>query len=171
MRGRTIILVSHHVQLCAPGASYIVALDNGRLQFQGGPTEFQASGVLNVLSQSGATDPTDAKEDTVVPDVEDIADSKAPSPTNAGDSSETTSTTAPTAVDAEVKPEQKKAPRKLVEEEKRAVGRIGKDIWATYLGACGGPFYWTLFTVSLVVAAASPVLENGWLKYILLFHI
>ena len=30
MRGRTVILVSHHVQLCAPGASYIVALDNGR---------------------------------------------------------------------------------------------------------------------------------------------
>ena len=44
MRGRTVILVSHHVQLCAPGASYIVALDNGRLQFQGKQAEFQAKG-------------------------------------------------------------------------------------------------------------------------------
>ena len=117
MRGRTIILVSHHVQLCAPGASYIVALDNGRLQFQGGQAEFQASGVLQSLSQSGATDPTDTKEETVVPDVEEIADAAAASPTNAGDSSETTSTTAPTVVDVKVKPEQKKTPRKLVEDD------------------------------------------------------
>lgn len=30
MKGRTTVLVSHHVQLCAPGAKYIVALENGR---------------------------------------------------------------------------------------------------------------------------------------------
>ena len=33
MRGRTVLLVSHHVQLCDLGASYIVALGNGHLQF------------------------------------------------------------------------------------------------------------------------------------------
>ena len=70
MRGRTVILVSHHVQLCAPGASYIVALDNGRLQFQGGRDEFIASGVLKTLSQSGVADPSDEKEETLVHAVE-----------------------------------------------------------------------------------------------------
>jgi len=53
MRGRTVILVSHHVQLCAPGASYIVALDNGRVQFQGTVIRFKTSGVMNGLVQSG----------------------------------------------------------------------------------------------------------------------
>lgn len=52
MRGRTVILVSHHVQLCAPGASYIVALDNGRVQFSGDRDAFKSSGVMAKLVQS-----------------------------------------------------------------------------------------------------------------------
>jgi hypothetical protein len=63
----------------------------------------------------------------------------------------------------EVKAE-KKPPRKLVEEEKRAVGRIGRDIWATYVWACGNGWYWAAFIAILVVSSISPVLENGWLK-------
>lgn len=169
MRGRTIILVSHHVQLCVPGASYVVALDNGRLQFQGTRADFEASGVLQSLSQTGATDPADNKEETAVPDVEEIADAeteqeKEGEKERSAESSETASTAAPTAVEGESKPEVRKAPRKLVEEEKRAVGRISKDIWTTYLKACGGALYWTTFAVALALAAASPVLENGWLK-------
>ena len=35
MRGRTVILVSHHVQLTAPGAAYVVSLENGLLQYAG----------------------------------------------------------------------------------------------------------------------------------------
>lgn len=142
-----------------------MALDNGRLQFAGSQADFQASGVINGLVQSGATDPADTKEETTVPGVEEIAD-EVTTPSKSGDNSETASTSAPTAVEVEVKPEQKKAPRKLVEEEKRAVGRISKDIWVTYLGACGGPLYWVVFATSLGVAAISPVLENGWLKYV-----
>ncbi|KAI0806225.1 multidrug resistance-associated ABC transporter [Irpex lacteus] len=171
MKGRTIILVSHHVQLCAPGASYIVALDNGRLQFQGSQADFMSSKVLQSLSQSGAVDKSDETEETKVHDIEELvpvesSDPQEPSP---GDKSETNSTAAPTAVDVQVdqtasKPEQRKAPRKLIEEEKRAVGRIGKDIWTTYLQACGGMWYWVAFSTSLILAAAGPVLQNGWLK-------
>lgn len=184
MRGRTIVLVSHHVQLCAPGASYVVALDNGRVQFQGGQTEFMTSDVLNTLSQSKATNPADATEETQVVTIEEVVDKDeqviGPSNTSnntengengEGGSSESSSTVAPTATNdegstangADAKVE-KKAPRKLIEEEKRAVGRIGKDIWLTYIKASGSAVYWSLFSVSLIVAAASPVLENWWLK-------
>ncbi|GJE85249.1 multidrug resistance-associated ABC transporter [Phanerochaete sordida] len=162
MRGRTVILVSHHVQLCAPGAAYVVALDNGRLQFAGDQATFQSSGVLATLSQSGAADAADTKEEAAVPAVEEIADEKLAHA--AEDGSETASTAAATAVDGDAAPPAKKAPRKLVEEEKRAVGRISKDIWTTYLDACGGWAYWVVFGSALIIAAASPVLENGWLK-------
>lgn len=162
MRGRTVILVSHHVQLCAPGASYVVALENGRLQFQGSSADFQASEVLNSLVQSGAADESDKKEETEVHDIEEIA-LEVSAHAGSGDSSETASTSAPTAVE-ETKPEMKKAPRKLIEEEKRAVGRIGKEIWMTYIKACGGRGFWAIFLLSLFVTAACPVLENGWLK-------
>jgi hypothetical protein len=59
---------------------------------------------------------------------------------------------------------EKKPPRKLVEEEKRAVGRIGRSIWETYIWACGNGWYWSIFLAVLIAASASPVLENGWLK-------
>ena len=176
MRGRTIILVSHHVQLCAPGASYIVALDNGRVQFQGSRDAFQTSDVLSALSQSNATDPADIKDEAGpakvdVPSVEEAAEGKhlGLEPTTVEPSSETSSTVAPTTTSSpnDTKTE-KKAPRRLVEEEKRAVGRISKDIWMTYINACGGWLYWITFALSLGLAAASPVLENGWLKYVII---
>ena len=60
---------------------------------------------------------------------------------------------------------EKKPARKLVEEEKRAVGRISREIWETYIWACGEGWYWTLFILVLVIASAAPVAENGWLRY------
>ncbi|KAG6901340.1 hypothetical protein C0995_013396 [Termitomyces sp. Mi166 len=75
--------------------------------------------------------------------------------------SESSSTIAPV---SEVKAEKKK-PRKLIEEEKRAVGRIGRDIWETYIRACGNVWYWIVFGVVLIIGSISPVFENGWLRH------
>lgn len=165
MRGRTLILVSHHVQLCAPGAKYIVSLDNGRVQYSGDYDGFQSSGVLKTLVQSGATDPTDEKEEAAIEKVEQIIEEGEDSTLReSAGTSDASSTVTPTPAETEAKPEKKKAPRKLVEEEKRAVGRIGKDIWMSYITACGGYWYWIIFAASLGLAALSPVLENGWLR-------
>lgn len=162
MRGRTLILVSHHVQLCAAGAQYIVALDNGRVQYSGDYDSFRSSGVLSTLVQSGAADPAD-DNDTDVEKAKEIT--SAGESSSAPASSETSSTVAvATPAELEPQPEKKKAPRKLVEEEKRAVGRIGKDIWTTYLKAYGGVAYWATFIGALALAALSPVFENGWLR-------
>lgn len=162
MRGRTVILVSHHVQLCAPGASYVVTLENGRVAFQGDRDSFLSSGVLSTLIQSGVADASDEHEETTIADVEELLPEKESSDDSGGPSSETTSTVA--ASETETKPEKRKAPRKLVEEEKRAVGHISKDIWMAYINACGGSYYWILFFVALLLAALSPVAENGWLR-------
>ncbi|KAI0760574.1 multidrug resistance-associated ABC transporter [Fomes fomentarius] len=168
MRGRTVVLVSHHVQLCAPGASYIVSLDNGRVQYSGDYEGFQSSGVLQTLVQSGATDPADEKEETTVERVEEILIEEATETSTVRETtasgSEVSSTVAPTMIESDAKPEKKKAPRKLVEEEKRAVGRIGKDIWLSYFQACGGYGYWVTFLCALGLAALAPVFENGWLR-------
>jgi ABC-type glutathione transport system ATPase component len=156
MQGRTVILVSHHVQLCAPGASYIAALDNGRVLFEGSKEDFYSSGIMKTLVQSsGETD--DKEEKALEKEVETVlAEEVEPQ-------SETSSTIASSAP-ASVKIDRKPA-RKLVEEEKRAVGRIGLAVWETYIRACGNVWYWLLFIFFLVIASASPVLENGWLRY------
>jgi ABC-type multidrug transport system ATPase subunit len=161
MQGRTVILVSHHIQLCAPGASYITALDNGRVLFEGSKEGFYNSGIIKTLVQStefsGEMDDREGKV-TLVKEKETVLAEELDPP-----SSETSSTVAPSAAPS-IKATKKPA-RKLVEEEKRAVGRIGRDIWATYIRASGNVWYWLLFIAFMIIASASPVLENGWLRY------
>ncbi|KIM46655.1 hypothetical protein M413DRAFT_440257 [Hebeloma cylindrosporum] len=159
--GRTIILVSHHVQLCAPGASYIVALDNGRVQFEGPKDAFYNSGVIASLIQS-----TQAEAELQGDKEEEVEKLEAAQESILSEDQEPQSETSSTIVSTSpsIKLERKPA-RKLVEEEKRAVGRIGRDVWATYIWACGNGWYWAIFIFVLIVASASPVLENGWLRY------
>jgi len=135
----------------------VVALDNGSLQFAGDFNEFLNSDVIKSLVQT--VDGGDEKEAETEPMVEEKLAMMN------GDESETTSTIAPTPSEKDVK---RKVPRKLVEEEKRAIGRIGKDIWATYFWACGGSHYWVGFILIMAVASLSPVFENGWLRYVYL---
>ncbi|KAJ2928554.1 hypothetical protein H1R20_g8546, partial [Candolleomyces eurysporus] len=130
MKGRTVILVSHHVQLCVGGASYIVALDNGRVLFEGGRDAFQASGIIRKLGQTSTAAGDDGEEKEKLIEI-----------------------------GAKVLGEQG------VEEEKRAVGRIKRDIWMTFFWACGHYWYWTLFGVTFIIASIAPVLENSWLRF------
>ncbi|KAJ7717035.1 multidrug resistance-associated ABC transporter [Mycena metata] len=155
MQGRTVILVSHHVQLCAPGAAYIVALDNGRVQFQGNRDEFQSSGVMSGLVHS-----TTAKEEEETEVVIDNAPALAPKHGEGSGSEDSTVAPAPAP-----KKEKTDGPRKLIEEEARAVGRVARDVWATYIKACGGVGYWSMFAIIFIIAALGPVLENGWVSY------
>lgn len=156
MEGRTVLLVSHHVQLCAPGASYIVALDNGRIQFQGDRQEFYASGVIDGLVQPGAV-PGQEEDEAKIAGAKGSVEAIAAAP------SEASSTAASSAILIDSKSGQKKTPRKLVEEEKRAVGRINKDVWLTYIRAAGGPWYWVILSTSLVLATLGPIVEKGWI--------
>lgn len=157
MEGRTVILVSHHVQMCTPGASYIVALDNGRVQFQGDREAFYASGVIDGLVQSGAAAGQEEEDGAKIPNTEELVEETTVAPL------ETSSVGAPSTVVADHPTPQKKVPRKLVEEEKRAVGRIGKDVWLTYFRAAGGLWYWVIFLSSLVLATLGPIAEKGWI--------
>lgn len=156
MHGRTLILVSHHVQLCAPGAGYIVALDNGRVDFQGGYDAFQSSDNMSKLIHSKATDPADEQEETKVHPVEEVLDQKQTEVSTSDESPQATPAT-------EVKKE-KKSPRKLVEEEKRAVGHVDLSVWKYYITSWGGWPYWILFTIVLIVSSSGNVIENAWLK-------
>ena len=163
MQGRTVILVSHHLQLCAPGASYIAALDNGRVLFEGSKENFYSSGIMKTLVQSSG----EMNEEKVTSEKgEEIvltADTEAASAEELNAPSETSSTVA-SSIPASIKANKKPA-RKLMEEEKREVGRIARAVWETYIRACGNVWYWLLFISFLIIVSASPVIENGWLRY------
>lgn len=174
MRGRTVILVSHHVQLCAPGAEYVVALENGRVQFQGDRDSFDESGVKDSLIQSEQVDDKDKKDEEPAPVIEEVATavhSLSPSDEGTAEGRSETSSTVATSTTSDVKAVQKKPPRKLVEEETRAVGRISREVWETYIWACGRWWYWVVFLAIMILGAMSPVAENKWLEYVDAFQL
>ncbi|KAH8822793.1 P-loop containing nucleoside triphosphate hydrolase protein [Flagelloscypha sp. PMI_526] len=152
MSGRTVILVSHHVQLCAPGAAFVVALDNGGANFIGDSAAFLSSPVMKSLvkahdEQVGEQEQEAAEQEEAVAttgEIEKLAD--------------------PAGKDEE-KEKEKKAPRKFGSEEERAVGRIARAVYKLYLTSLGGVFYWVLFTLVYGLAALGPVAVNGWLRY------
>ncbi|KAG9126425.1 hypothetical protein FRC07_003485 [Ceratobasidium sp. 392] len=179
MKGRTIVLVSHHVQLVAPGASYVVALDNGRVLFAGLQAEFIGSDVMKGISHSTDADANQpAPEETTIEEAANQVHESSSSDNGSGAESdaatlvkshrleesdlEASSSTATVPADSTTV---KKTPRKLIEDEARAVGRVKKEIWQTYFNACGSYIYWTLFSIILLAGSLTPVLENGWLRY------
>jgi hypothetical protein len=171
-RDRTIVLVSHHVQLCVSGAKYVVALDNGRVTFAGGANEFKASGAMASLVQSDSVANLEAaKDQKEEKPVEKLQPKSQEASESSGGETETTSevsSTAAPSTNAEGKADvesKKKAPRKLIGEEKRAVGRIGREIWKSYFWACGGKFYWMFFVFAFTANGMGPVFEKGWLRY------
>ena len=71
LKGRTVIIVSHHVELLLPSVGYLVRVLDGRIDAQGTPEELRASGDLDglVIAQEVAA----AKKEPVVvkPEVAD----------------------------------------------------------------------------------------------------
>ncbi|KAF8707606.1 Multidrug resistance-associated ABC transporter, partial [Rhizoctonia solani] len=135
MNGRTVILVSHHVQLVAPGASYVVALDNGRVLFAGPQPEFIGSQIMQRISHS--TD-IDEKEAPVEETIEEVAEAAGHSAEPSGQSIGGESDAATLVKSVSVYQDnsvldgsataKKSAPRKLIEDEARAVGRVRWEI-------------------------------------------
>lgn len=171
---RTVILVSHQVQLVAPGAARIVMVDEGTKRFDGDPMAFMKSdlyhGLLEEQEEEADEKTHGAKRDS----------SEVPSEPPSG--SATPSTASPKLNGKnELKPETleaavadangdtatlpKKTPRKLVEEEKRAKGGVLLSIYKTYLEAAGGMPYFVVLVVSFCVAESFMVVVSRWLQY------
>ena len=120
--------------------------------YSGASAAFMHSGVMKSLIRS-------QKEDIEV-DEHEIAEELLEGIAEKGASSQTTIAA------ARANEKKVKAPRKLVEDEARAVGRIGREVWKTYLRALGGQGYWTVFGITLIIASLPPVVENGWIRYV-----
>ncbi|KAH7104982.1 multidrug resistance-associated ABC transporter [Auriculariales sp. MPI-PUGE-AT-0066] len=161
-RGRTVILVSHHVRLCSPAASYVVALDNGRVAFQGSSHTFMGSTVMASLVQSThvSKDISIADEPTVN-SVEQLIQETAHG--NSGELADVSSPIEVLDASAVVKAVQA-TPKKLIGEERREVGRVGRAVWSWYIKSCGGLLFYFVFILSMLAASILPVAENGWIR-------
>lgn len=112
--GRTIILVTHHISLCLPVASYLVELSNGEVLRKGSIKDFEDLGQLSEIVEAEDEVPEDPPS-TIGPENE--ADTTKDSPqTNDKD---------------------RAIKGKLIEVEGRAEGRVSWRTYMTYIQAAG----------------------------------
>jgi hypothetical protein len=57
-----------------------------------------------------------------------------------------------------------RAPRKLIREEKRAIGSIKLEVWKTYFTASGNIMFWILNATAFVGSKLTEVGESWWLR-------
>ncbi|KAF8587167.1 multidrug resistance-associated ABC transporter [Ramaria rubella] len=121
---RTVLLVTHHVELVLPAVHYLIQLVEGRIQHQGTVEELRIQGHLDYISH-------DIYADDAVEQRKEKAQGQVGSAVDANGTS--------------------KQARKLVEEEVRAEGRVRWNVYKTYLKSAS---YWTWFFVLLGITGA-----------------
>lgn len=139
-KGRTRILVTHHVNLCLPKTKYAVLLDGGTVAHAGSVMSLQQAEVIDqALTEEQEPQPIRAK------DKEQGMDELA----NFADCDDTlrkilTAVTERSVKsdDSEVDTKGKGQPKKFTEEEKREKGSVKFGIWIEYLNTSGGWWFW-----------------------------
>ncbi|KAJ7057949.1 hypothetical protein C8F01DRAFT_1210797 [Mycena amicta] len=133
LANRTVVLVTHHVELVLPGAYYVVRMLDGRVDTQGTVKELRAQGVLDDITHDAAIEVK--KEEAAVVAEEGSGDAEA-------------AAAAVTGEDTDKDGAEKKKPRKLVKDEHREIGGVKWRIYKRYLHASS---YWTWVFLAFMV--------------------
>ncbi|KAL8999178.1 MAG: hypothetical protein Q9169_001957 [Polycauliona sp. 2 TL-2023] len=136
-RGRTRILVTHHLGLCLSRTTYSVSLSAGTVEYEASVTD-QERGILEQLRSqvkpSSHPDDMRHREETLAKIGDQDNDLRKIITTVTDGSVETT--------DSEVDTKGKCQPKKFTEEETREKGSVKFGIWKEYLRASGGWWFW-----------------------------
>ncbi|KAL8648048.1 MAG: hypothetical protein Q9210_005213 [Variospora velana] len=140
-KGRTRILVTHHVGLCMPKTDYAVLLGGGTVEYAGPFEELQQGGKLDQIleEEEQETETIQAQYNNEVKEAQ----------AELGDHDDTLQKIL-TAVtersvktdDSEVDVNGKCQPKQFTEEEKREKGSVKFGIWGAYLNTSGGWWFW-----------------------------
>ncbi|ORX41111.1 hypothetical protein BD324DRAFT_613230 [Kockovaella imperatae] len=147
LKGRTVIIVSHHVELLLPCAGYLVRILDGRIDAQGTPDEIRAAGNLDGLIKIEEAEIV-KKEGIVVN--EEVADE-----VQVVDGEKSVQ---------EVKKKRKEGPgKKLIKDEERAVGNVKWETYKLYI-ISATYITWVVSFVVLIMGQFTSVGERFWLK-------
>ena len=140
LKGRTVIVVSHHVELLLPGTDYLVRILDGRIEALGEPDELRKQGLLNALiaieeATAEAVEPVDGAGAV---EVEVLADK-------------------------DQKTKKERPHRKLIKDEERAAGNVNWSTYKLYLEA-SSYISWVLTVILLAIVQVFSLGERWWLK-------
>jgi ABC-type multidrug transport system fused ATPase/permease subunit len=140
-KGRTRILVTHHVSLCLPRAKYAVRL--------GARGTLEHAGLTELLRETGSLADILNAEDGDESSVNTLTISEEPLDQAASGSAA---------------PVTKAPPKKLVEEEARETGRVKTSVYTHYLKSSGGFPFWTLIVVVYIISQVLTLTRSWWIK-------
>ncbi|KAG0049393.1 hypothetical protein BGZ83_005801 [Gryganskiella cystojenkinii] len=135
--GRTVLMVTHQVQLTMNAASLVVVLSKGEVLGQGTPEEVVRNEWVEHISLVAPID---------------------------GDSSEVSTLHNEEGTDPKPKKDKKeKVGVKLTEDEKKAEGAVAWKVYKTYLIASGGWPFWIGLVILFLTREVVDVAQNAWL--------
>lgn len=143
IKGRTVILVTHHVSLCLPATAYLLELDRGRVLRQGSVEELRKKGQLAHVIEAEDVSQAIQKEGEEQTEkiIGNVADGEDRPPLNSTAETATSVTAEDTNMDADA--------GKLVDAEARAEGRVSFRTYLLYVKSAGW-FSWALTFLLLV---------------------
>ncbi|TFK37295.1 multidrug resistance-associated ABC transporter [Crucibulum laeve] len=140
LANRTVILVTHHVELVLPGAYYLVRMLDGRIDTQGTVKELRAQGILDEITHDAEAEVH--KEEIVEAETLAVA--------------EADETQEPASAET-------KKPRKLIKDEHRETGGVKWSIYKKYLKA-SSYWIWGFLLFLVMVNQLLGITEKLWIK-------
>lgn len=181
-KGRTRILVTHHVALCLPKTKYLVLLEDGRALHSGTVEELRAQGHLsNILEndiQNQEKDEQNADaEDSVV--IDDGGHTLTKTTTNQSQRSRRMSSMSQhdrqslarqasrisAIAENGVSDSAKSQAKKFTEDENREIGAINIDVYKTYIKSCRGYVYWCCLATVFLSWVAIYLGRSYWVSH------
>jgi len=149
LRDRTVIIVSHHVEMLLPSVDYVVRMLDGRVESSGTPRDLRQRGLLDGLLVSEETiiekEESADKKDSVAAEARVLAEADHDKDT-------------PAEANKKARPG-----RKLVKDEERASGSVKFATYKTYIVASTWTV-WILTVLLLGLVQLTTLGERWWLK-------
>ncbi|KPI39751.1 ATP-dependent bile acid permease [Cyphellophora attinorum] len=172
-RGRTRILVTHHVALCLPKTTYSVLLADGTADVAGLTSQLRKDGTLKRILAEDVEEKRKEEEEALKQElaVDDGGGLSKMLTNQSLKSRRASNLSAPelnrrrshaTIENGEVP--KKDPPKKFTEDEKRETGTVKWAIYARYIRACGGFGYWTFIIVAFGVWILVYLARSYWIS-------
>ena len=137
LKGRTVVLVTHHVGLCLPVADFVVSLNNGTVDQAGLVSEVKMDVIAAQLPP--LEEDSDDEEDTNFREGEEEEENKK-------------------------KTQDKSTTRQIYQSEKMSTGQVSWDHYLFVLRAAGGGWYWFALFVLYFFVRGMDVAQALWLQ-------
>ncbi|GAA5886210.1 hypothetical protein JCM16303_004461 [Sporobolomyces ruberrimus] len=162
LENRTVVLVTHHISLCLPGAEYFVSLSEGRIEKQGRVADMDRLELQTELIEEDE-EAEEAKEKDEN-EKKDLVDSSDPEQVENLAAKVVPGTTGTPEGGEEAAPKPAAATKgKLVEEEARQTGRVKFSVYSLYLRSAGYAT-WTLIFLLILAGRIFRVADRWWFR-------